>query len=83
MLAARRTDLVTLDYALYRKRFSVTAVPIMRKITDRDGNTIIFVKVDRLKAIAFLKNRHEFTTRTEMIAELAEAAEDFKEVREI
>lgn len=77
-LKASPKNPVRLDYVMYRKRFSVTQVPA-RVIPDKDGNPL-FADVDRDKAIAFLKNQHQFYTKAEVAEELHGVASDFSRV---
>ena len=73
-----------LDYSTYRKYFSVTQVPALSTINSPsivDGvevePTPLFVVVDRDTAVEFLKQKHGFYTRTEMIEVLEDVASDF------
>lgn len=79
-LSCTKTPTVMLDYRDYRRRFSITAVPAIKEIYNFDKSKITQVVVDRQKAIDFLKRRHDFLTRPELITTLQEVAEDFKTV---
>ena len=54
-------------------------VPIVEAIKSDSGEPI-FVKIDRLKAIEFLKKDHELLTHTELERELHDASRDFSRV---
>ncbi len=63
-----------MDYKDYRRHCSVSAVPA-QLIKGKDGVPVI-ARVNRIKAIDFLKQLYDFKTREEVIQELQEVTGD-------
>lgn len=65
---------VTLFRAMYEEFFPQTRVPALQKFND-------IVVVDRIQAMEYLKNKHNFYTKAELEEALKEAADDIQNVR--
>jgi len=67
LLQATKKETICLVYLDYRALFSVTRVPAVKEIRNhKNKSEILFVHVDRQKAINYLKQRFEFYTKEEL-----------------
>lgn len=86
ILQAHKQPLIRMEYAQYRRRFSVTAVPIVKSIPAPAENSRkpvpFIVWVEKEKAIEFLKTHNNFLSRRELERELHDASSDFSRVVE-
>ena len=67
MLQATKRETICLVYLDYRALFSVTRVPAVKEIRNQKNKAeILYVHVDKQKAIDYLKERFQFYTKAEL-----------------
>lgn len=77
LLSKINQELVTFSYKDYRKLFSITQVPMVKQVRNsKDKEEILFVKVDRLKAIAFLTRANDFCDKNTLKEKLNELSSE-------
>ena len=64
-----------MSYTDYRIIFSIVQVPAIETLCNPDGKPML-VKVDKQKAIDYIKKKHNFLDRKELRKELQDAASD-------
>lgn len=74
-LSSQKTDTVVLSYTDYRIIFSIVQVPAIETLCNSEGVPKL-VKVNRQQAINYIKMKHNFLDRKELIKELEDAASD-------
>ena len=81
MISNHKGELIPLFYETYRRHFSIIQVP---PVHDFDSSSCRIVKIDKQKAIDFIKRKYNFVSREERDSILGEFAEELqKNMKEI
>lgn len=74
MMSRQKTEYITLFYETYRRHFSIVQVPCI----EMPAGGCRIVKVNRQRAIDFIKQRYQFYDRKELGEALAEIAKEIE-----
>lgn len=81
MMNNHKGELIPLFYETYRRHFSIIQVP---PVQDCESSTCRIVKINKQKAIDFIKKKYNFVSREERNSILGEFAEELqKNMKEI